>query len=74
MNQYGRRIKAFRNAAGMTQTQLAVKTDVDPAHICRIEQGKVACSIALLQKIATTLGVPVSKLLEDDDIPKASNE
>jgi len=65
MNQYGQRIKLIRDKRGMSQIQLAEMLGVDPSHICRIEKGKGTCSISLLQKLATALGVSVADLLDE---------
>ena len=47
-------IKA-RNAAGLTQQQLAAKTGIDQAILSRIETGKANPSIATLKKLAKGL-------------------
>jgi len=47
-------IKA-RNAAGITQQQLAAKTGIDQAVLSRIETGKANPSIATLKKLARGL-------------------
>lgn len=73
MNQYGQRIKEFREKMGLSQVQFAGMLGVDPSHICRIEKGKGTCSISLLQKAAVVLGVPVAVLL-DEPMAKASGE
>ena len=73
MNQYGQRIKLIRDERGMSQIQLAEILGVDPSHICRIEKGKGTCSISLIQKLATVLGVTVASLL-DETTAKASGE
>ncbi|WP_449240559.1 helix-turn-helix domain-containing protein [Desulfoscipio gibsoniae] len=65
MNKYGQRIKLIRKKRGISQVKLAEILGVDPSHICRIEKGKGTCSILLLQRIATALGVKVSELLEE---------
>ena len=62
----GKAGKVFTEAyASMSQIQLAEMLGVDPSHICRIEKGKGTCSISLLQKLATALGVSVADLLDE---------
>jgi len=56
----GERIRASRTAAGMTQEQLAEKTDLPQSHISRIENGKHSPSRFTLQKIAVALGKVVA--------------
>ena len=48
-------IKA-RNAAGLTQRQLADRTGIDQAILSRIETGKANPSVYTLQKLAKGMG------------------
>ncbi|GAB6159375.1 helix-turn-helix transcriptional regulator [Desulfotomaculum varum] len=67
------KVKQLRESQGLSQKALAEKAGVAQATVHYIESGGNATQ-KTLQKIATALGVSVSKLLEDDEIPKASNE
>jgi transcriptional regulator with XRE-family HTH domain len=60
--QLGRRIKAARVAAGLTQAQLAGQ-DASIAFLSRIESGQRRPSAALLETLATRLGVAVDYLV-----------
>lgn len=55
-----RRIRVRR---GLSQEQLAFDSDVDRSYISRLERGLENPTITMLERIATTLGVSVSKLL-----------
>lgn len=52
----GERIKQLREAAGLTQTQLAEKTGLKQENINRIEKGKYSTGQDILTKIASALG------------------
>jgi len=66
------RIKETRRCAGITQVALAEAIGVDQSQISRMERGISPVTVAHLAAIATTLKVPVSKLL--DDAPGAMAE
>lgn len=70
----GSKIFKIRKLQGYTQYQLADMVNADVSTINKIENSKANPSLDMLTRIATALGVPVSKLLENDEIPKASNE
>ena len=52
----GARLKEIREKKGMTALQLALKANIDPANLCRIEQGKYSAGLDILCKLANALG------------------
>jgi len=58
----GRQLAHFRLKAGLTQEELAEKTDYSVDFIGLVERGINAPTVARLQDIATTLGVEVWQL------------
>lgn len=52
----GKRIKEIREKKGMTALQLAVKANIDPANLCRIEQGRYSAGLDILSQLASALG------------------
>ena len=57
-------LKEHRIKKGLTQRELAAKVGVTDAYICLIEKGaRKNPDIALLEKFADVLGIPVTKLL-----------
>ena len=61
---FGPRLKEIRTAAGLTQTQLAVKVGSTQAYISGLESGKKRePSLALAIRIADALGVALGKLI-----------
>ncbi|MBQ7799602.1 MAG: helix-turn-helix transcriptional regulator [Oscillospiraceae bacterium] len=60
-----RGLKRVREAAKMTQTELADKIGVKPNAVSQYESGVRAPRAALLPKIAQVLGCTVDELLQE---------
>jgi len=64
------RPKALRNAAGLTQEQLAEKVDIAPHYLSRLENARQVPSLDTIADLAEALGTTPSLLLaeprEDD--------
>lgn len=52
----GARIKEIREKKGLSSLQLAMRTNIDPANLCRIEQGRYSAGLDILSRIAVALG------------------
>lgn len=52
-----RRLLAAREAAGMSQREVASRAGIGHGHLSRIETGQVDPKLSTLQRIATVLGV-----------------
>lgn len=63
----GEKLKKSRNEKGMSLRELAMKVELSASFLSQIEQGKASPSIENLKKIANTLDVRVSYLIEDED-------
>lgn len=63
--QIGPRIRAIRLQQGRTLTEIASACDLSKSLISKIETGKVLPALATLSKIAESLGVRLSVLMED---------
>lgn len=57
--QIGSRIRALREAQGLSQEEMAMKAGLDRAYYGRIERGEANVATLNLLKIAETLGVAV---------------
>lgn len=62
----GQNIKKYRKKKGLTQKELALNSGITRESIGNYERGDRIPPSDILNKIAVALGVPVSKLLEDD--------
>ncbi len=60
----GKRIVAARKRKGMSQEQLATKSDIDRSHMGFIEQGRRKPTLSTLFKIANTLGLSLEQLFK----------
>lgn len=57
-------IQQLRATKGMTQRDLAKKAQVTPGYVAQLEMGlRKNPSLAVLQRLAKALGVPVADLL-----------
>ncbi len=56
----GERIHAAREAAGLSQRELARRMGTSQAAIDRLESGGVGATLTTLQRVATALGLEVS--------------
>ncbi len=62
----GRRIRAYRELAGITQEKLAWQCDLNKSHLSQIENGKRMPSIPVLCEVAGVLGLHAADLLPFD--------
>lgn len=60
----GRRIKALRIDAGLTQRELALMFGTSQSHLWGIERGSVNISFDLICRIAEALDAPTRDLFE----------
>lgn len=58
-------VKRYREAAGLSQSALAVKIGADRAHISSMERGQQNVTILTLWHVSEALGVRSAALLED---------
>lgn len=58
-----RKVQAFREAQGLTQTALAARVHMSRARLNQLEQAKQDVRISTVLRLAQALKVPVTKLL-----------
>ena len=61
---FGIRVREQRIALNLSQEKLANIADIDRTYLPDIENGKRNVSLAVAEKIAKALNVPLAKLLE----------
>jgi transcriptional regulator with XRE-family HTH domain len=61
---FGSRLKHLRQAQGWTQADLSAYTNLERAHLSRLETGKVEPCLRVIDSIAKALGVTNSRLLD----------
>ena len=60
----GKRIRNYRTAMGLSQEKLAEFSGCHHTYIGQIERGEKNATIESIEKIATALDIPLSKLFE----------
>jgi len=68
MKKFGLRVRALREAKGLSQPELAYACEWEYSQINRIELGKINTSISHLFELADKLGVEPKDLLDFDSI------
>lgn len=59
---FGQALKTAREAAGLTQRELAERADLADKYLSRVEVGAATPSIFVATKLSTALGVPLDTL------------
>ena len=67
---FGRRLKSIREAASLTQEQVAERTHGDAKYISALENGRSSPTLDTIAGLAKALNVPVSDfvLLDGEDL------
>jgi transcriptional regulator with XRE-family HTH domain len=65
----GERVRALREAAHLTQAELARRAGVAKSFISTVERGGQAASITSLDRIARALRAPLRALFDDEPAP-----
>lgn len=60
----GKKIRAWRDERGLTQVQLAEKSNISRSYLAGVETGKYNPSLETLNVIASALGLTASFLLD----------
>lgn len=66
------RIKYLRLTKSMSQEDLALRAEINPAYFGQVERGLKCPTIDTLYKIATALDVSLSELLRTDALPMST--
>jgi transcriptional regulator with XRE-family HTH domain len=62
-------LRRLRQAAGLSQEELAHRADIDRTYISSIERQQYAASIEVVDRLAKGLGVEASELLQTPQSP-----
>lgn len=65
----GARIKYFRHMRSLSQEELALRANINPAYFGQVERGLKCPTIDTLYKIALALEIPPSEFLRSDVLP-----
>lgn len=61
----GKKVRYYREKAGLSQIQLAELIDISRPYISQVENGVFNVSLEIIISIASVLKTPIGKLLED---------
>lgn len=64
----GRRVRTYRERAGLTIAQLAALADVAPTTLAELERGKGNPRYETLCNLAAGLGIPITVLVQCEDM------
>ena len=74
MKQSGARIQQLRIQAGYTQSELALKLNINRSFLSHIESGKKGCSVDLLVQLSKLLNVSLDFLILGKDTTSIKEE
>ena len=60
---FGRAFRAARLEAGITQAEIAARTDTDRGHIGRVENGKANVTVETMAELAKAVGLELQVVL-----------
>lgn len=60
----GQRIRSYRLQSGLSQEKVAELSGCHPTYIGQVERGEKNATLESIEKIATALDIPLSKLFE----------
>ncbi len=64
LKKFGERVQSLRNQAGISQEKLAELAKMHRTYISGIERGERNVSLINIMRLASALGVSISKLME----------
>jgi XRE family aerobic/anaerobic benzoate catabolism transcriptional regulator len=67
LSRLGERVRAWRTESGTTRKALAAASRISERYLAQLEAGEGNISVLLLRKIARAMGVPVEKLVKEND-------
>ncbi len=69
LHRIGERVRMLRSQRGMTRKALARHARVSERYLAQLEAGLGNCSIVLLRRIARSIGMPVTELVQEGASP-----
>jgi len=65
LTEFGRRVRARRKAAGLSQEELAERAGLHRTYVGGVERGERNTSLLAIERIAQALGCSMSNLMPD---------
>ena len=64
LDNFGKRVRNLREAAGYSQEDFAVESGLDRSYFGAVERGQRNLSLRNVEKIAEALGITIAELME----------
>lgn len=74
MTDIGKRLRQLREARGLSQGDIEAKTGLLRCYVSRVECGHTVPQLETVEKWAAALGVTMSKVFSEYEIPKATTK
>jgi transcriptional regulator with XRE-family HTH domain len=71
---FGQVVRQYREKQGVSQEAFADRAGIHRTYVSSIERGKVQISIAIAQRVAEALEVPLSRIWRDVERAMAADE
>jgi transcriptional regulator with XRE-family HTH domain len=71
VSRFAGKLKAVREERKVSQRQLASLAQIHPSYLTRLEAGRSAAGIDLVEKLATALGVTLADLLPTERVDRS---
>ena len=65
LENFGIAVRRMRTTRGLSQEQLAERSDLNRSYVGEIERGQVVSSLVTIHKLSTALDIPASGLLHE---------
>jgi XRE family aerobic/anaerobic benzoate catabolism transcriptional regulator len=72
LGRLGERVRAWRQAHGMTRRVLAESSGVSERYLAQLEAGQGNISVLLLRRVARAMRVPVEELVREEPAPRSA--
>lgn len=71
VQRFAKRLREVRQSRGITQAELARLGGITPSYLSRLEAGKIAPGVDMVERLAQVLGIQPTDLLPDAGAPDA---
>jgi transcriptional regulator with XRE-family HTH domain len=70
---FGRAVRQHRERMGISQEDLAARSDIHRTYVSSVELGKVRLGLEIAKKLAVGLGIPLHLLIKDAEKEEGSS-
>lgn len=70
----GKRIRQYRDAKGISQEELAHRSNMHASHLGQVERGEKTATLDTIEKIVNALGITFEELFSFKHVPSNTEE